>query len=62
MVAEVKKPGVVSQEAMRDDQRKVPSLLKLAIGRMLEAGVVDPTAVGIIVQGKEESARFWSDL
>ncbi|KAG0292909.1 hypothetical protein BGZ97_005476 [Linnemannia gamsii] len=50
MVAEVKKPGVVSQEAMRDDQRKVPSLLKLAIGRMLEAGVVDPTAVGIIVQ------------
>ncbi|KAF9156854.1 hypothetical protein BG015_000032 [Linnemannia schmuckeri] len=51
MVAEVKKPGVVSQEAMKDDQRKLPSLLKLAIDRMLEAGVVEPTAVGILVQG-----------
>lgn len=51
MVAEVKKPGVVPQEAMKDDQRRVPSLLKLAVDRMLEAGVVEPCAVGILVQG-----------
>ncbi|KAF9545057.1 hypothetical protein EC957_011298 [Mortierella hygrophila] len=50
MVAEVKKPGVVPQEARKDDQRRVPSLLKLAIDRMLEAGVVEPSAVGILVQ------------
>lgn len=53
MVAEVKKPSLVPQEAMKGDQRKVPSLLKLAIDKMLEAGVVEPSAVGILVQGTD---------
>ncbi|KAF9135696.1 hypothetical protein BGW39_001095 [Mortierella sp. 14UC] len=50
VVAEVKKPGDVLQGILRNDERKVPSLLKLALDRMLEAGIVEPKAIGILVQ------------
>ncbi|KAG0312720.1 hypothetical protein BGZ99_009305 [Dissophora globulifera] len=50
LVVEIKKPGAVDDD-LEGDERKLPSMQKLILDRMLDAGVRSPTVVGILVKG-----------
>ncbi|KAF9426819.1 hypothetical protein BGZ76_002586 [Entomortierella beljakovae] len=49
ILAEVKKPEIITDEDLAGDKRKLPSMMKLALDRMLEAGVESPTVIGLLV-------------
>ncbi|KAF9108120.1 hypothetical protein BGX27_008458, partial [Mortierella sp. AM989] len=49
IVVEVKKPEIESDDILEGDRRKLPSMMKLALNRMLEAGVESPVVIGLLV-------------
>jgi len=51
IVVEVKKPHA-DPTILHQDARKVPHMMKLAIDRMILAGIKDPYVIGLLVQGK----------
>lgn len=49
-VVEIKKPSVKDDD-LEGDQRKLPCMMKLILNRILEAGVLVPSVVGLLIKG-----------
>ncbi|KAG0209427.1 hypothetical protein BGX31_002130 [Mortierella sp. GBA43] len=57
VIVEVKKPGD-PERILRKDQRKLPSLMKLALNLMWENNVAKPIVVGLLFQGHNRQSIF----
>ncbi|KAF9211241.1 hypothetical protein BGZ59_008362 [Podila verticillata] len=49
-VVEIKKPNVKDDD-LEGDQRKLPCMMKLILNRILEAGVLVPSVIGLLIKG-----------
>ncbi|KAG0373685.1 hypothetical protein BGX24_011389 [Mortierella sp. AD032] len=49
-VVEIKKPGAMDDD-LEGDQRKLPCMMKLVLDTLLEAGVLAPSVVGLLIRG-----------
>ncbi|KAK3842539.1 MAG: hypothetical protein J3R72DRAFT_127754 [Linnemannia gamsii] len=50
-VVEIKKPGVKDND-LEGDQRKLPCMMKLILDTILDAGVLVPSVIGLLIRGK----------
>ncbi|KAG0260528.1 hypothetical protein BG011_001849, partial [Mortierella polycephala] len=49
-VVEIKKPGAMDED-LEGDQRKLPCMMKLVLDNILDAGVLAPSVIGLLIKG-----------